>query len=262
MPCLINRIKTNRCIIPPEINENLLFIVIVLRKRSWIKMVKVRQDAWSHEDDLLLAETVLRHIREGSTQLNAFEEVGDQLNRTSAACGFRWNAEVRSKYENAIDLAKRQRKEKKRALAGKTQKQRTAGLPANVQKDRTAEIFTNSEEPNDLVIDAEPSITLTMVIDYLKDLKKDYHASKQSKSSMEQTEKENAMLKEQVNKLEKQLKETDKQLTTIQEDYQAFIQIMDRARKMTVLEDKGSIHAPAFRMDKNGNLEQVVQGSK
>lgn len=75
-------------------------------------MAKVRQDAWSHEDDLLLAETVLRHIREGSTQLNAFEEVGDKLNRTSAACGFRWNAEVRQKYDSAIDLAKRQRKEK------------------------------------------------------------------------------------------------------------------------------------------------------
>src|SRR5690625_691889 len=82
-------------------------------------MAKVRQDAWSHEDDLLLAETVLRHIREGSTQLNAFEEVGDILNRTSAACGFRWNAEVRNKYVSAIDLAKRQRKEKKRAEAGK-----------------------------------------------------------------------------------------------------------------------------------------------
>ena len=51
--------------------------------------MKVRQDAWTDEDDLLLAETVLRHVREGSTQLNAFEEVGDQLNRTSAACGFR-----------------------------------------------------------------------------------------------------------------------------------------------------------------------------
>ena len=65
-------------------------------------MVKVRQDAWSHEDDLLLAETVLRHIREGSTQLNAFEEVGDHLNRTSAACGFRWNAEVRKIRETIL----------------------------------------------------------------------------------------------------------------------------------------------------------------
>lgn len=68
--------------------------------------MKVRQDAWTDEDDLLLAETVLRHVREGSTQLNAFEEVGDQLNRTSAACGFRWNAVVRYSYEQALQLAK------------------------------------------------------------------------------------------------------------------------------------------------------------
>jgi len=82
--------------------------------------VKVRQDAWTDENDLLLAETVLRHVREGSTQLNAFEEVGDKLNRTSAACGFRWNAVVRHNYEKALSLAKKQRKQRQRIL-GKEQ---------------------------------------------------------------------------------------------------------------------------------------------
>lgn len=82
--------------------------------------MKVRQDAWTVEDDLLLAETVLRHVREGSTQLNAFEEVGDRLNRTSAACGFRWNAVVRHNYEKALQLAKKQRKQRQRIL-GKEQ---------------------------------------------------------------------------------------------------------------------------------------------
>lgn len=42
-------------------------------------MTAVRQDAWSAEDDLILAEITLRHIREGSTQLAAFEEVGEKL---------------------------------------------------------------------------------------------------------------------------------------------------------------------------------------
>ena len=82
--------------------------------------MKTRQDAWTEENDLLLAETVLRHVREGSTQLNAFEEVGDKLNRTSAACGFRWNAVVRHQYEKALDLAKKQRKQRQRML-GKDQ---------------------------------------------------------------------------------------------------------------------------------------------
>lgn len=58
-------------------------------------MTAVRQDAWSTEDDLILAEVTLRHIREGSTQLAAFEEVGEKIGRTSAACGFRWNSCVR-----------------------------------------------------------------------------------------------------------------------------------------------------------------------
>jgi RsfA family transcription factor len=35
-----------------------------------------RQDAWTQDEDILLAEVVLRHIREGGTQLSAFEEVG------------------------------------------------------------------------------------------------------------------------------------------------------------------------------------------
>lgn len=82
--------------------------------------MKTRQDAWTEENDLLLAETVLRHVREGSTQLNAFEEVGDRLDRTSAACGFRWNAVVRHNYEKALQLAKKQRKQRQRIL-GKDQ---------------------------------------------------------------------------------------------------------------------------------------------
>ena len=42
-------------------------------------MTKQRQDAWHEESDLLLADIVLRHIREGSTQLNAFEEAGNKM---------------------------------------------------------------------------------------------------------------------------------------------------------------------------------------
>ena len=86
-------------------------------------MVKVRQDAWIEENDTLLADTVLRHVREGSTQLSAFEEVGDALNRTAAACGFRWNAVVRRDYEKELADAKKERKQAIRVL-GKDFKRR------------------------------------------------------------------------------------------------------------------------------------------
>src|SRR3954471_21186512 len=78
------------------------------------QMSPTRQDAWSQDEALLLAEVVLRHIREGGTQLQAFEEVGKQLTRTSAACGFRWNSYVRKQYKSGIELAKKQRKELKK----------------------------------------------------------------------------------------------------------------------------------------------------
>ncbi|MGB8001321.1 MAG: RsfA family transcriptional regulator, partial [Anaerobacillus sp.] len=77
-------------------------------------MVPIRQDAWSKDEDVLLAEVVLRHIREASTQLAAFEEVGKTLSRTPAACGFRWNSLIRKQYEAAIALAKKQRKQQKK----------------------------------------------------------------------------------------------------------------------------------------------------
>ncbi|PAV29902.1 RsfA family transcriptional regulator [Virgibacillus profundi] len=74
-------------------------------------MNATRQDAWTKDEDIILAETVLRHIREGKTQLEAFKGVAKQLSRTSAACGFRWNATIRKNYHDAIQLAKEERKQ-------------------------------------------------------------------------------------------------------------------------------------------------------
>lgn len=74
-------------------------------------MGKPRQDAWTKDEDMLLAEIVLQHIREGKTQLEAFKKAGEALSRTPAACGFRWNATIRKKYTEAINLAKKSRKQ-------------------------------------------------------------------------------------------------------------------------------------------------------
>lgn len=74
-------------------------------------MNATRQDAWTDDEDVILAETVLRHIREGKTQLEAFKEIAKQLSRTSAACGFRWNATIRKHYQDAIHFAKEERKQ-------------------------------------------------------------------------------------------------------------------------------------------------------
>ncbi|WP_405102406.1 RsfA family transcriptional regulator [Oceanobacillus sp. FSL H7-0719] len=73
-------------------------------------MKETRQDAWTREEDDLLAETVLQYIKNGKTQLEAFKVVANKLARTPAACGFRWNATIRKQYEGAIQSAKEERK--------------------------------------------------------------------------------------------------------------------------------------------------------
>lgn len=215
-------------------------------------LAKVRQDAWSHEDDLLLAETVLRHVRDGSTQLNAFEEVGDELNRTSAACGFRWNAEVRQNYIQAMEMAKRQRKEKKRAL-NSVQSQRREYTPSvNTVPAYTSDVVQTEDQPME-------SISLPNIIHQLQQFHQQEHQASQSTYELQQVKRDNKQLKDQVYDLEKQMKQKEQQFITMKEDYEAFVQIMERARKMTMFEDDTNKASPAFRMDKNGNLEQLVE---
>lgn len=219
--------------------------------------MKVRQDAWSHEDDLLLAETVLRHIREGSTQLNAFDEVGDALNRTSAACGFRWNAVVRDKYDEAIKLAKKHRKQRKRRMAQDSkphvykQYQPEVATPPVVMEEFSQEVAPI--EPSVSVRPAARELTIEQVISFLRSMQ-----GNGSKASV--LEHENNELKRKVREVEQSYLQLQKQYQGIEEDYQSIIKIMDRARKMAILEeDPEDNNAAAFRMDKNGNLEKVAK---
>ncbi|GIO26053.1 RsfA family transcriptional regulator [Ornithinibacillus bavariensis] len=93
-------------------------------------MNATRQDAWTEDEDVILAETVLRYIREGKTQLEAFKEVANQLSRTSAACGFRWNATIRKHYQQEIMRAKEERK-----LGGRKSLWNSNNLKPNEEKD-------------------------------------------------------------------------------------------------------------------------------
>lgn len=246
-------------------------------------MVKVRQDAWSHEDDLLLAETVLRHIREGSTQLRAFDEVGDKLNRTSAACGFRWNAEIRNRYEQAVAIAKRQRKEKKRA---EQRAQKPAAAPvqqplpvmsvmetqqafpitmdeetARFEAEIAQETFIVGEHTETETDSGEQTdeLNLSQVIGYLQSLEQVYQTSETSRHTIHHLEAENHNLRQVNEQLTEECESLKNQLKTMKADYQVLIQIMDRARKMVIFDDQDAFAPPAFRMDKNGNLEQVAK---
>ena len=194
-----------------------------------------RQDAWTQDEDLILAEIVLRHIREGSTQLIAFEEVGKKLVRTPAACGFRWNSFVRKQYQSGIELAKKQRKERKKL---------------NYTRDELTEELS-SDLKNDSVVTAE--MTLSKVIVYLEQLNDaGLNAStenEQVQHLLRQAEEENLVLREELSELQAKL-------SSIEDDYRALIEVMDKARRMVILED-GNENKVKFQTGKNGNLERV-----
>ncbi|WNQ09608.1 RsfA family transcriptional regulator [Paenibacillus aurantius] len=103
-----------------------------------------RKDSWTVEDDLLLAETVIDHIKTGSTQLAAFEEVGARLDRTAAACGFRWNSTVRKQYEDTVKEAKIQRSAQKKVKIASVipmRKDDAVGTGENVIKKHIQEVI-------------------------------------------------------------------------------------------------------------------------
>ncbi len=196
-------------------------------------MAVKRQDAWTPDDDLVLAEVTLRHIREGSTQLAAFEEVAEKLGRTPAACGFRWNSCVRKKYEAAIQIAKAQRQKRN-------------------QGSRTRTGAFQGEQ--------ETLSSLDSIIRFLKrhknevtELRKRQKALekelKQREEKIEQLAKENDQMRSSLDHVE-----TDYQ--TVNDDYKTLIQIMDRARKLALLEEQQD-DKTKFRMEENGNLERV-----
>ncbi|GLY08971.1 RsfA family transcriptional regulator [Pseudobacillus badius] len=230
--------------------------------------MKNRQDAWSEENDLLLAETVLRHVREGSTQLNAFEEVGDKLNRTSAACGFRWNAVVRHQYEKALALAKKQRKQRNRLLGkeqgGKKKLLYQPPVPSIEEVEAMSLPLPNDIEaeteqvPQMSLVSGHEDMSIEKVIAFLQTLSSSTYQSDRLKQ-------ENARLKQEIDQLTKEkasLEETVRELeqnsVTMQEDYETLIKIMNRARKL-VLFDEEEPSPTAFKMDRNGNLEKLAE---
>jgi prespore-specific regulator len=208
-------------------------------------MVASRQDAWTEDDDLVLAEVTLRHIREGGTQLAAFEEVGQRLGRTAAACGFRWNSCVRKRYDAAIAIAKSQRQQLKKLGRLPAQSSELDGLAAGKPGTQPLEGAISGG-----TMDEEQHIEAAIKI--LLKQKETLHRLKQLEQELEGKESEIKELREANRKMKSELEEVQ----GVNEDYKALVQIMNRARKLAFLQEDEEAK-PIFKMDSNGNLERV-----
>lgn len=193
--------------------------------------MKSRQDAWTHEDDLLLAETVLRHIRDGSTQSAAFEEIGDKLNRTTAACGYRWNTEVRDKFLQAFELAKKQRKETKRSERSSDKRKSPAStftgnkqviLEESEQEKEKKQIGTTGNTVNSL-------ITIDDCIAFLKNYNQDKPADLKEQNN--NLSKENQQLKEENQELTLKYNQLMTRNQNIEHNYKLLMTVLNQVQK-------------------------------
>lgn len=170
---------------------------------------KKREDSWNDEHDQLLANTVLSHIRTGSTQLAAFEEAASIINRTAAACGFRWNKDIRKKYEYEIQIAKQNRLSNQKPTQ-KEIKQVVTVSSASVSVDTP----------------------INQSISYNEALQKIIKLANEQLQKYDELLQENIKLREENNELKSQKQQASPEVLA-QEDLDAFLQIMKRAKSLT-----------------------------
>lgn len=150
-------------------------------------MSKIRQSAWTREEDTLLANTVLQYIQEGKTQLDAFAKVATKLSRTKAACGFRWNATLRDRYQAEIEQAKALRK-------------------------KLSENYVTDEQalPQVLTSVHEQIYTAISLLETLKVTARPIEAENYTKQLIKELQAENSLLKRQLMRYEAAWKEMKK----------------------------------------------------
>lgn len=173
----------------------------------------IRQDAWTIKEDELLAEIVLDHIRKGSTQLKAFEEVSKKLSRTAAACGFRWNSSIRKLKHTEIEEAKLARKQRKQTLM-------TKGFSSTATNENFNSLLNN--------VQTNETIAFNKVINYLQQLYEqtnEQQINKQSSLHVEQLE----QLNYEIERLQTENNLLSKQLQTLTATYEHLSEIINQA---------------------------------
>ncbi|MGY4689721.1 RsfA family transcriptional regulator [Salibacterium sp. K-3] len=185
-------------------------------------MTGSRQDAWSADEDITLAEIVLRHVREGSTQLAAFQEAGEKLTRTAAACGFRWNACIRKKYEKAVELAKSRQ-------TGKSEENSEDEVLEeslfSQEKEKPEAGESNSEKPYSRGMKER----LQETISFLQELSGFLEERGENREAL--VKKEN--IEAENEKLEQELQQIKQDFKQLRQDYKALLEVMDKARALS-----------------------------
>lgn len=204
-------------------------------------------EVWTDDDDLQLAETVLRRVREGDSVIDACREFEEKTKgrRTSSASKFRWHTRLKDQYSGAYELA---RKEGKKARDFARRKVN--------QGERYQDLVEN-------VLDKENNREI--VIDDIMVLVKKFKEQEEIKGSdYEKFEKETDKLRREKDKLMIELRKKNDELKQTKE---ALVEVDINYRKLLdalkVLKDAGiQINIPEpetfqYIVNKDGTVEKM-----
>jgi len=129
------------------------------------KTEQQKNKSWSNAEDTLLKDCILENVRNGKTQLIAFEEVAEQTGRSAGSVGFRWNSTLRQRYSEELKKANKNSKTKK-------VKTTPSSIQGSTKKNKSAIAPTPSLTTIDDPFKEDGGITYEDVISFLRNKKK------------------------------------------------------------------------------------------
>ena len=128
---------------------------------------------------------------------------------------------------------------------------RVLGAPA---RRRSTSMFTINNSDTDSKSIPLSALSLDIVIAYLLRLQHSGEIGNESSKWRQLVH----VTSEKNKKLEKTIAQLEEENRAIRKDYEQFVQVMNRARRLVTLDEEEERIAPVFKMEKNGNL--VVSG--
>ena len=128
----------------------------------------------------------------------------------------------------------------------------------HVEKMMSAPTATYSLSETQVEKSSSEELSMADVIRFLQTMPNQASNLQALQSENKRLMQENTELAKKNTELEKQIKHLEANATTIQEDYETLMQIMNRARKLALF-DEEERSSTTFKMDRNGNLEKMAE---
>lgn len=207
-------------------------------------------EIWTEEDDAILAETVLRYVRQGKTVVEACNEMERKTDgrRTALASKHRWFTRLADQYKAGYELAKREGKEvklkgKKRLNQGKRYEE--------IIKD----VFQEDVSANEKEITADDFIILA------KKFKEQQNSetSRQNRlqNEIKELQKENDKLRKKCKELENELSETIELFELKKKDYDNVLNALKVLRNTGIPINIPEPEKPKYRVNKDGTINTM-----